>query len=163
MTHKNVLPTLSEETIRTLKEQKIFNKIEFYAHVKALREAGWPLRAIADPLAVSRTAVTGWNIKYTGGTPLPTVEEFPKVEPKNRKNGAKRYKLTEEESAELLRLATEASTVRRFTDANAQSRKSAKVLEDLLYVYMQKGASLRVLSEACGVSRSSISQRLRKR
>jgi lambda repressor-like predicted transcriptional regulator len=162
MTTRLPLPSLSEDTIGVLKTLKETDKEEFYAYVVALRKSGWPLRAISDPLGVSRTAVTGWERKYGIDRLLPVVEPLPEVKPKERKNGVRRYQLSAVEASELLRLNEEASKVRRFTDANAESRQSARVLESMLYTYREKGATLTQLAKACGVSRPAVAQRLRK-
>lgn len=159
---KHNLPELSETTVEQLMALRETNKSEFYALVYALRAADWPLRAIAVPLDVSRTCVDDWKQKYTPETPLPEVEIPPVVAVQDRTPASKKFVLTDQQSAELLRLAKEASTVRRYTDINAPSRKSAEELEALLYTYSQKGASYSQLAKACGVSRSSITQRLGK-
>jgi len=159
---KHNLPELSRETIEQLVALRGTNKSEFYALVYALRAAGWTLRAIAVPLDVSRTCVDGWKQKYTSDTPLPEVEPLPVVAVKDRTHDTKKFTLTDEEAAELRELATEASQVRRFTDVNAPSRKAAAELESLLLAYSQRGASYLQLAKACGVSRTSITQRLDK-
>lgn len=162
MPTRTALPSLSEDTIGTLRELKTADKENFYAYVVSLRKEGWPLRAIAEPFGVSRTAVSGWEHRYGIDRPLPPVEAFPVAPPKDRKNGMKKFHLTDAESAELARLTKDASTVRRFTDANSTSRESARILESMLYTYTQKGATRMQLAKACGVSRSAVAQRLKK-
>ena len=159
---KHNLPELSFDTVEQLVALRETNRSEFYALIHALRAAGWPLRAIAVPLNVSRTCVDDWKQKYTPDTPLPEVEPLPVVPVQDRTPTSKKFILTDEETTQLRQLATDASTVRRFTDINAPSRKAAAELESLLLAYSQRGASYLQLAKACGVSRSSITQRLGK-
>lgn len=156
------LPALPEDTQQKLMALKGSCPEEFYALVKALRLEGWPLRAIAEPFSVSRTAVQGWEAKYNGKTDLPTIPSLPITPVEDRHKGTKKVSLTSEQALELHGLATEAATVRRFTDENAPSRTAARELEQLLIAYSEAGVTRVDLAEACGVSDSSIKQRLRK-
>jgi hypothetical protein len=162
MSTDNNLPSLSPETVNKLTALRDTDKDAFYALVWALRSKNWPLRAIAEPLGVSRTAVQGWERKSTTETPLPEVETMPTPPPKERTSGTPKKNLSDEECQTLRELAEEASTVRRYTDQNAQARRSADLLESKLYTYRVKGLSLTQLAVACGVSRSAVAQRLRK-
>lgn len=161
MSTGNNLPALSPETVERLVALRDTDKDEFYALVWALRSKNWPLRAIAEPLGVSRTAVQGWERKPTNAF-IPPVEEMPTPPPKERTSGTPRKNLSDEECQVLRELAEDASTVRRYTDQNSPTRRSASLLEAKLYTYRTKGISLTQLAEACGVSRSAIAQRLRK-
>jgi transposase len=156
------LPELPNDTATQLVALKGSCPEEFYALVKALRLEGWPLRAIATPFSVSRTAAQGWENKYKPETPLPEVPELPVQAPKDRKNSSKKYSLNDDEIQNLKSLATLASTVRRYTDQNAPSRRAAHELEAKLLEYSNRGLSRTQLAGYCGVSDSSIKQRLRK-
>lgn len=156
------LPELPNDTATQLVALKGTCPEEFFALVKALRLEGWPLRAIATPFSVSRTAAQGWENKYQTEWPLPEVPELPLPAPKDRKNSSKKYTLTDDEAKSLKSLAGTASTVRRYTDQNAPSRRAAHELEAKLIEYSRRGISRKQLAEYCGVSDSSIKQRLRK-
>jgi transcriptional regulator with XRE-family HTH domain len=156
------LPALSPDTVNTLKDLRATDTPAFLLYVKALRAAQWPLRAISEPLSVSRTTVSNWELGAASEGALPEVEQMPLTAPKERTKAQKKVTLTPDEAAELLRLTVEASTVRRFTDANAESRQAARLLESMLYNYREKGHTLTELAKACDVSRSAIAQRLRK-
>src|SRR5213595_3111844 len=160
MTKPN-LPSLPKDIQTQLVSLKEYNKDEFFALVKALRLANWPLRAIAEPFDTSRTAVSAWEKKYTGSS-LPQVPEIPEPKRKDRTSLNKHKELSEEEIADLLRLTKDASKVRRYTDANDPSRKSAELLESKLVTYSNTGYSRAKLAGYCQVSPSSIAQRLRK-
>lgn len=156
------LPELSEDSANELIELRKGDSQTFYAYVVSLRENRWPLRAIATPLGVSRTAVQRWTELYKGKVPVPVTEPLPEVVPKQVKAVYAKFELAPRQASELRNLAHEASKVRRFTDKNAKSRKDAARLERLLREYTESGASLGQLANACHVSRSSIAQRLRK-
>lgn len=156
------LPELSLESVEQLKILREGDPQAFYAYVKSLRLNKWPLRAIARPLGVSRTAVSNWERAVLESTPLPGTERLPEVLPKRVKPVYAKFELSEDQKQELKKLAHEASKVRRFTDAQASTRQDAWTLELLLQKYTKAGASLGQLAKACEVSRSSIAQRLRK-
>lgn len=162
MSNDTKLPTLPDDTAQTLAALKGNCPEEFYALVKALRIEGWPLRAIGAPFSVSRTAVQGWEAKYSGTTPLPTIPSLPVTPTEERHRGVKKIELEQEQVKELRSLAIEASNVRRFTDDNSPSRAAAHDLEKLLIEYSNMGVTRVDLAKACGVSDSSIKQRLRK-
>ncbi len=161
MSNDNKLPCLPQGTTEKLVALKGTSTEDFYALVKALRTEGWPLRAIAEPFSVSRTAAQGWEKKYEGGT-LPEVPALPQAPRQERKNSSKKYTLDLDQIKELQHLATLASGVRRYTDRNAPSRKAATDLEAKLIEYSNEGVSRTQLAKYCGVSDSSIKQRLRK-
>lgn len=162
MSEDNKLPLLPQSTADQLVALKGSSTEEFYALVKALRLQGWPLRAIAEPFSVSRTAVQGWEAKYTESTPLPEAPPLPTSPRKDRTTGPKKLTLDQTEVEDLRRLADLASGVRRFTDRNSPSRRAASELEAKLLEYSERGFSRTQLAKYCGVSDSSIKQRLRK-
>lgn len=161
-TPSSSLPELSEVTVNILRDLREGDRQHFYAYIVSLRANHWPLRAIATPLGVSRTAVQRWQKLFDASVHVPVTEELPEVLPRRVNTSYIRMKLTSEQEEELNKLAHEASKVRRYTDPNAQSRRDAETLEALLKEYKEEGASLGQLASACGVSRSAIAQRLRK-
>lgn len=163
MSTESKLPCLPTDTAEQLVALKESDTEQFYGLVKALRLQGWPLRAIAEPFSVSRTAVQGWEGKYSEETPLPEVPEMP-VQPRKKRTRTSKPKqeLTGDQISHLRSLTIEASKVRRFTDRNASSRRAAIELESKLIEYSDKGISRIKLAEYCGVSDSAIKQRLRK-
>lgn len=164
MAPENVLPELSASTVRKLNELRAQeDKEDFYLHIASLRRNSWPLRAIADPLGVSRSIVNIWETKIDPLAPLPPVESLPKQISEQVKPIYSKYDLSPEDAQTLWDLAREASKVRRYTDQDSPSREAARELEDLLHFHKEKGASLNTLKNACGVSRRAIAQRLEKR
>lgn len=164
MAPDTVLPELSASTIKKLHELRgKDDKEEFYLHIASLRRNSWPLRAIAEPLGVSRSIVNIWETKIDPLAKLPETEDLPQIISEQVKPIYSKYELTDAEKKQLWDLAREASKVRRYTDPESPSRKAAKELEDLLHEHKAKGASLNTLKNACGVSRRAIAQRLEKR
>lgn len=157
------LPSLSAATVETLKTLRATDARAFLVYVRSLRARNWPHRAIAEALGVSRTASLNWERAASKTAPLVPTEDFPVHLPERRARTTRQlYTFSKPQIRELHRLAQEAAKVRRYTDTKSPSRKAAKTLEDLLQHYTQSGASLGQLAEHCGVSRSSIAQRLRK-
>lgn len=156
------LPELSETTVHILKSLRETDLPSFYAHIVSLRGNKWPLRAIAEPLGVSRSIVSIWEKKYDASVHFPVTEKMPEIPKKEKKESKPKFRFSEEQTKRLRDYAHEASKVRRFTDQNAESRNAAAMLEGLLIHYRAAGASLGQMAKACEVSRSSIAQRLRK-
>lgn len=163
MSEKSTLPELSDNTVAQLKRLRDTDRPAFYELVASLRKNKWPLRAISDPLGVSRSIVQIWENKAPENTPLPESEQLPKAIDEQVKPIYLRYELSDEESMRMYVLAREASKVRRFTDNDSPSRDAARELEELLHYHKDRGASLNTLKVACGVSRRAIAQRLEKR
>lgn len=166
-TTKGNLPRLSSETVNKLKDLYSYGRAEedmqpLYAFVVALRKNRWPLRAIAEALGVSRSIVNIWETKLDPATPLPETEELPEVINEQVKPIYMRYTLSIDDAVDLAVLTEQASSVRRFTAPNADSRKAAIKLEDLLLEHRTKGASLQTLAVACKVSRRAVAQRIEK-
>lgn len=155
-----IIPAATQEILLTLREAQ---SEDLYHYTTALREAGWPLRSIADVLSVSRVAVSKWALRGDSSLNTHPVHQPPLVAPSNRTKASKKYEPTEQESERLKSLAASASAVRRYTWENSQSRLAAEELEELIQELRDRGATLQILADACGVSRSSISQRLRKK
>ena len=158
MSTKTNLPDLPKDTAQTLMALK--GSPDFTAYVYALKNAGWTLRAIGAPFGVSRTAVSLWIDKYDGEE-LPEVPG-PPAKPRAERTRPEKYTLSVEEARELSKLAESASRVRRYTDRNSPARAAARALEDKLSHYVDLGVTKRKLAEHCGVSESSVKQRLRK-
>lgn len=164
MAPEHVLPELSASTVQQLSALRSKeDKEDFYLHVASLRKNSWPLRAIAEPLGVSRSIVNIWETKIDPLAEMPETEPLPQQISEQVKPIYSKYELTEEQSQTLWDLAREASKVRRYTDPDAPSRESARELEKLLHMHKDNGASLNTLKNACGVSRRAIAQRLEKR
>jgi lambda repressor-like predicted transcriptional regulator len=163
MTEKSTLPELSDATVAQLKRLRDTDRPAFYEYVASLRKNKWPLRAISQPLGVSRSIVQIWENKVAENTPLPVTEQLPKAIDDQVKPIYLRYELSDEESTRMYVLAREASKVRRFTDSDSPAREAALELEELLHYHKERGASLNTLKVACGVSRRAIAQRLEKR
>ena len=155
-----IIPAATQEILLNLWPSK---PQDLYHYTTALREAGWPLRSIAEVFPVSRVAVSKWALRGDSSLNTYPVHQPPAVSPSNRTKVSKKYIPTEEESERLGSLASAASSVRRHTDENSQSRLAADELEELIQELRDKGATLLILANSCGVSRSSISQRLRKK
>lgn len=160
------LPQLSLDTVETLKNLRQTDVDKFHLTVSSLCKNGWPLRATADPLNVSRSIVDIWKNKglkqVAEGATLPVTEGIPEGMPKEIKAVYSKYEVSQEEQEELSRLTEQAKHVRRFTDPNSPSRDAAKELEAKLRYHKDQGASYTQLARWCNRSRRAIIQRLEK-
>lgn len=158
MSETTLLPDLPQDTTEQLLALRGTSPEEFYALVKALKTEGWSLRAIASAAEVSRTSVHNWLDKHDESFPLPPVPKMPVPDPPEPVE-----EIPAKEQAGILRsLAAEASHVRRFTDPTSSAKIAAVRLEEMLIEYSNLGVSRAELARICGVSDSSIKQRLRK-
>lgn len=152
-------PTLGALPVSKIKSFREKDRKALHSYVQDLRGSGWSLREIGTAAGVSATTVAKWekgetnNISYT----VPIKPLLPTIA---RTSATPKTRLTVAQSAQLRRLSASASKVRRYTDANAQSRKDGAALSELLYNYRKDGVTLNDLAEACGVSRAAISQRV---
>lgn len=153
----NELPEYAKKLLIDLRAAK---PQDLHDYVKALRGAEWPLRAIAEVLGVSRTAVSNWESKGVARerADVPSVGIVPASQ---RTRVSKKYTPSGEETEQLQSLSSQAKLVRRFTDANAASRRASAELDSLLVDLHERGTTLRDLATLCGVSRASISERIR--
>lgn len=156
------LDNLSPQTVNQLTKLRESDRDSFYRTVASLRLNGWPLRAIATPLGVSRSIVAMWEKKANSTDNLPTTEPLPE-RPEKKPVVKETYEIEDDQQQVMYNLAREASMVRRYTDLNSPSRRAARELEDLLHHHSEQGASLSQLAKACGVSRRAVAQRLEKR
>lgn len=159
---KKDTPSLPEDAKSLLAVLRASESSDLHDYVAALREADWPLRAVAEVLGVSRTAVAKWASSGEAENSPHDTPEVPLTAPQSRTRASRTYTPTQDETALLKDLTGRASRVRNYTDRNSSARVAASELETMLSDLHLKGATLRTLATCCGVSRASISQRLRK-
>lgn len=143
----------------------------FYAYLLELREAGWPLRAIAEPLGVSRAAVMGWQrkaeaahltITIAGHNPL--VPALP-LASHSQPYYAKKITpdIPKKDRPELIQLHRQAKKVTRWTPEEHPSRQAAKELEERILFYAnQRKVPVASIAKHLGVTRRAIAQRIEK-
>lgn len=134
----------------------------FYSLIQGLRLKGWPLRTIAAALGVSHSGVATWA-RREDVEPAEDLPVAPKKAPAPRKETKAKVVIPEPDASRIRELAEKASGVRRFTPMNSPARAAASELEELLFRYQDKGATLTTMSNAAGVTRRAIAQRLEKR
>lgn len=157
------LPQLSEKTVKEMTILRNGHLPVFYAYIHVLREKGWPLRAIAEALDVSRTTVSNWDKKSSRITNVPSnIQDLPQNLPKKVKSVYLDYMIPLDEQNKMKSLTEKASKVRRYTDRNSPARKAAEELEQIILQHKEKGASLSDIAEACGVTRRAVAQRINK-
>lgn len=131
--------------------------------VLALRQAGWPLRAIGDPLNTGRSTARMWELHADPKEATPSVTQCPRG-----KHGAgervvrMRLDVPPSERDELKRLALSARKVRGSTPQDAQERRDAKQLEQMIKRYVHRGVPVKRIAGHMGVTYRAVAARLER-
>lgn len=162
-----VLPKDEADRLRQLREDK--NYEELYLRTLALREAKWPLRAIADELGVSRMAVKNWEDSakkrnLADKLSTVTVPELPLDAVGSEGRPVRKPIDVPTDERETLRiLAQSAKKVRRWTPLNAQERQDAAKLDELLVKHFEaRGVQPMIIARHAGVTRRAVVARLER-
>jgi predicted DNA-binding protein YlxM (UPF0122 family) len=142
----------------------------FLAYVLALRERGWPLRAIGDPFNVTRAAVQNWVQRANENEEIVALSneyDAPEIPLDMRGSRLKVVRLVPDVPVEdrdrIRQLTVEASVVKRWTPENSSARAAALELEELLYYYsIKQNVSVTKLAKYAGVTRRAVQQRIEK-
>lgn len=137
-----VLPEKEQSILRELRSAS--DQSHLHTRVIALRDAGWPLRAIAEGLDVSRMSIQMWEtaarkddeIKKAAATI--TVPVLP-LDARGSGTSAKRMRMDvpPHDRERLAELATQARLVRGWTPKDAPERKAAYEFDQLLIKYVE--------------------------
>lgn len=157
-----MLPVISVSTTNILVGLYEDESPVFYDHVEALVSAGWPLRAIAEPLGVSGTTVSVWAGKATHSEDISLLEDLPSDLPRAINSRYRKSEVSEESGVLLRSLVESARRVRRNTPDNSPFRVASAQLDSLLSELNASGVSIERLATECGVSRGAIVRRLNK-
>mgnify|MGYP001608982921 CR=1 FL=1 len=163
------LPADAARHLQELKAEE--QEGRFHAYLLELREAGWPLRAIAEPLNVSRAAVMSWQRKaeaehltrnITGRNPLvPVLPLSAHAQPYYAKKITP--DIPKKDLPELLQLHRQAKKVTRWTSEDNEYRQAARQLEERILFYAnQRKGPVASIAKHLGVTRRAIAQRIEK-
>ena len=142
----------------------------FYTYVLALRQAGWPLRSISEPLGVSRVAASNWEkrasedpskILAAGGVSAPQIP----LEAKGQSIRRIRIsaKPTPEITASLRSLSELASKNTRWSRLDSPERLASRELDRLVTRLVRDvGISASEVARTVGVTRRAIMQRIER-
>lgn len=163
-----VLPQSEVDRLRALRELE--DQSELKARVIALREAGWPLRAIGDPLEVTRVGVRSWQIGAMEDDKIvkrsQELDDVPAVPLTARGSGvrARRVypKIPEQDGIRMRELAQQVRSIRAGTPQDSPARKAAEEYEQLLRKYVSRGVPAQHIAREAGVTRRAIVARLEK-
>lgn len=157
---------LPDEAVTKLKTLKAENPPLFDSLILGLREAGWPLRAIAEPFDVSRVTVKNWESRAIANSAQPTVGVWPvPLDARGIKVRPKRIPpdVPTKDRQRIAELSDQARRVRRWTADNAPEKKAANELEDLIYQYVViRKVPAAVFARYANVTRRAIMQRIEK-
>lgn len=165
-----VLPQEEVDELRRLRELE--DPTELRARVVALRAAKWPLRAIGDPLGITRVGVRSWwMIAKENPAVMERAEELkdaiPRVPLTARGSGVKSRRIypqvPERDIPRLQELAKQVRTIRGATPPDSPARKAAVEYVALLDMYVNKRkVPAQHVARAAGVTRRAIVARLEK-
>lgn len=160
---------LPADAARLLQEFKSTSRNHFYSYLIALREKGWPLRAIAEPLSVSRAAVLSWEKEAREMTITDLSHSYPIPELPMDSHAQPYYpkKITpdipKKDRPKLIQLHRQAKKVTRWTPTDHPDRLAAKELEDRILFYAnQRKVPVASIAKHLGVTRRAIAQRIEK-
>lgn len=152
------LPAEVAEHLSALHQVGAYPRLK--AFIAGLRQAGWTLRACAEPLGITTQAVSRLEITAewveTEDVPLPPRKptRMPKVQP--------RLKLRPEVAEELRRQCQIARTVNGATLADDSRRDVSLELTRTMAFLLDQGISLRELAQAMNISLRAVSARLER-
>lgn len=159
------LAELPTSAVAELKELRGNDSQQFHELVFILRKEGWPLRAIAGPLGVSRSAVRNWETKIHTPVNRKLPVEY-KLPPSTFGQGHKIVKiphdLKEEDRVKIYLLAQEAKKKTRWSEPDSAEYKASQELEDLIVYYIRRKVPVATIARHMGVTRRAVAQRLEK-
>lgn len=162
------LPADVSRLLKEFREEE--NPRNFYSYLSALRAKGWPLRAIAEPLNVSRAAVLSWS-KQAALTNIDTAMErnypVPDLPMDTHAQPYTAKKITpdipKKDLPELIQLHRQAKKVTRWTPEEHPNRQAARILEERILFYTnQRKVPVASIARHLGVTRRAIAQRIEK-
>lgn len=168
MTAPKYNATLPEAEITALQQAKLDGNTG--PLIIALRDAKWPLRAIATGLGCSRMSVQVWEKNARQQPELVSAAAQLHVTQLGfdmRGSGVLDFRkdmdVPAAERERLAYLASQAKRVRRWTPPDAEERRAATELDSLLIKYVeQRGITPMAVSRHAGVTRRAIVARLER-
>lgn len=156
--------SLPEDEGALLRRLRETDRRRFLLRVRALVDAGWPLRAVGEPLGTGRSTVRAWKVAadavqsldddFSGLSPLPVRSRLKVVR--------LRPDVPEEERSHLVDLAAAARSVNRWTAPDAPERQASRELNELLHRYVERGVPVRTLANRLGVTYRAVVARLER-
>lgn len=154
--------TLPDDEGVLLRHLRETDRRRFLIRVRALVDAGWPLRAVGEPLGKGRSTVRAWKVA-AGEAHVSDLESLPPVPNRARLKVVRlRPDVPEEERPHLLELAQKARSVNRWTPPDAPERKASQELNETLATYVERGVPVRTLANRLGVTYRAVVARLER-
>jgi hypothetical protein len=154
------LPPEEGELLRQLRDT---DRPHFLVRVRALVDAGWPLRAVGEPFGAGRSTVRSWKMSASDSARV-DMADLPPVPARTKLKVVRmRPDVPEEERAHLVELSQAARNVNRWTPQDAPERKASQELNELLQRYVDRGVPVRTLANRLGVTYRAVVARLERR
>lgn len=155
--------TLPEDEGALLRRLRETDRRRFLIRVRALVDAGWPLRAVGEPLDAGRSTVRSWKMSAVDPETDLDLSELPPVPTRSRLKVVRlRPDVPEEDRDHLVDLAQKARSVNRWTPADAEERKASQELNELLQMYVHRGVPVRTLANRLGVTYRAVVARIER-
>lgn len=163
------LPEAEKQRLQQLRASEDQRPLHF--RVLALRDRGWPLRAIGDAIGVSRMSIQVWETdsrkKPEHIAAAKTLKNVPTLPLDVRGSGvsAKKMKIDvpPHDRKRLRELAAQAKTVRRWSAPDAPERVASAELDKLVLKYVrERGVAPMTVARHAGVTRRAIMARLER-
>lgn len=145
-----------------LRHLRATDRRRFLIRVRALVDAGWPLRAVGEPFGTGRSTVRAWKVA-AGEATNQDLEALPPVPTRSRLKVIRlRPDVPEEEREHLLELSRLARSVNRWTPPNAPEREASRQLNELLRQYVERGVPIKTLADRLQVTYRAVAARLER-
>jgi hypothetical protein len=168
------LPSTEVEELRSLRAEGRTRELRL--RVLALRAKDWPLRAIGDPLEVSRMSVRNWQLageqlQSTDAAFARELTELTEAVPalpaeargSNLKPRRVYPRIPDPDATRLRELAPEVKKLRGRTAPDSPVRLAVREFDSLLDLYVnQRGVTPMDAARAAGVTRRAVAVHLEK-
>lgn len=135
-------------------------------YIRALRDRRWPLRAIGEPLGLSRSTIQFWE---TTGVPEenPSQEIVVSMSPRaietaGDKLTRRRSEVLEEDKQRMNLLSFMAKQVRSQTPENSPLRRAANELDAKIEEYLKRMVPVTEIAKAMGVTHRAVKARMER-
>lgn len=136
---------------------------ELKSYIASLRAQQWPLRAIGEPLGLSRSTIQFWEKNYTD-EPNDEVLYSPRaIETSGVKTVRWRTQILDGDYIRFRELAALAKGVRSQTPQGSPLRLASAELDALIETYLSRMVPITEIAKAMGVTHRAVKARIERR
>ena len=131
-------------------------------YIISLRAQKWPLRAIGEPIGMSKSTVQFWERAATADA-VDTTYSPRAIESAGVRTVRWSARISDGDLERFRTLSEEARKVRSQTPENSSQRIAAEELDLLIEVYLNKMVTVTDIANAMGVTRRAVRARMERR